>query len=297
MYRKILVTALAISLLVMAPAAGWGFGPGSGGTGSVSSQGSGSQQNSESSQDSLKVEEITQNAGETQRLDVQNMVNQTGDQAEGIMDRVQQRLQTMRQDRLMLKEDWQELKENLAQLKEQYKHQNAAEVKNQIKNMYKNAYQLAKQQNNTQESTELLKDMISIDPKDPENYKELGAIFLNMGDNEPKVFCDGGQLKPDVPPVIRENRTLVPVRAITEALGATVQWNGAEQTVNINRGDTSIQLQVRNRIALVNGREITLEVPAELNSNRVFVPLRFISEALKAEVGYYPDGQIITVNQ
>lgn len=118
-----------------------------------------------------------------------------------------------------------------------------------------------------------------------------------MGENSPRLFCRGSEIIADVPAVIKDGRTLVPARSLSKALNAEVQWNEAEQTVYINRGeDIKIRIQVNNRLALVNGEEVTLEVPAEIHNSRVLVPVRFIAESLKAEVGYFPAGQIITIN-
>lgn len=323
MLKKMVVFVSVLSILVFVPSVGiaadgpseicskilaWG-GPGGGGAvsggqtgGSVSSGsqpgGSGMQTNL-----GLQVRETTENAGESQRLKARNEMEQnygsgkSGGQAAGLLERAQQRLETMQREKKITGENWQGLKESLDQLKDQYKNQIANEVKNQIKSMFRQSYQHVKQLGYAGEMKKMLEDMISMDPAEPENYKELGALFLQEGKNDPRVFCDGRELKADVPPVIKEGRTLVPVRAITEAMGAMVQWNEAEQTVNISKGGTTIQLQVRNRIAMINGEQVDLDVPAEINQSRVYVPLRFISRVFNSDVNYYPDVQIITVNQ
>lgn len=311
MFKKILVSVVTISMLVLAPVVSWGANVAddnyagillarSGGAGSGSGSGS---DNNTSTEKFLQIQEETMNEGELQQLKVRNEVygNVSSDdaavQADRLMDRVQEQLQTLQRDRIMDKDNCDKLNCDLAQLKEQYMRQTGSEVKAQIKNMFKSAYQLAKEQNNTEEALHLLKDMISMDPRDSGNYKELGSMFKNQQQNRYRIFCDGRECQLDVQPVLKEDRTLVPLRAITEGLGAAVQWNETERTVNINKGEDSIVLQIRNRIALVNGNEVELDVPAELNNSRVFVPLRFISQALKADVGYYPQGQIIAVNQ
>ena len=295
MKRKIMVLAAAIFLLAFVPAAaGAAGGPGGGGVPAADRGGQGAQ-----------VGDQTQNQGAAKSLKAGNEIGEdaqkAGEAGTGLLDRVRQRLQTMQQDKTMqqdrTRQDWQTLKEELSQLKEEYKGQTESQSRQEIRNMYRQAFQYAKQLAAKEELKPLLEEMISMDPKDPENYEELGAVLIEEEPADPVVFCDGRRLRPDAPPVIRENRTLIPVRAITEALGATVEWNEAEQTVNINRGETSIQLQVRNRVAQVNGAPVELESPAEINGSRVFVPLRFISQALKSEVNYYPEGRIVTVNQ
>lgn len=247
------------------------------------------------------------NAGEFQQLNIQNQ-NQTqiqtsaglgNDEAslERIMQATHECLQTMENDCLQTGEKQQVLEENLVQLKQQYQQQTQIEVKEEIKSTFKTAIQLKKSQGKIEETESLVRDLISLDPKDPEAYRELGAILCNRGEKDPKLFLNGVEVKADVPPVIKEGRTLVPVRALTEALGAEVQWNEQEQTVLVSNGNTQIQLKVNNRIALVNGEEITLDVPAEINTSRIFVPLRFMMQTMNTSVEWYPEGQIISMNE
>jgi hypothetical protein len=255
---------------------------------------------SSSDQEGLQIRESTQNSGDTQQLNVQNQTGgnaENGNQTDACMENARLCLQSMQRDRLMTGERWQELNSYINQLREQIRTETRNEAKEQIKNLFRECYTFANQQNNTEESLNLLRDLIGMEPANPENYQELGTIFQYMGENSPSLFCRGSEIVADVPAVIKDGRTLVPVRSLSEALNAEVQWNEAEQTVYINRGeDIKIRLQVNNRVALVNGEEITLEVPAEIHNSRVLVPVRFIAESLKAEVKYYPVGQIITIN-
>lgn len=106
---------------------------------------------------------------------------------------------------------------------------------------------------------------------------------------EEKVYIQGRKIKFDAPPVIKDNRTLIPVRAITEGLGATVDWDSATKTVTISRDDTVIELTLGSYEVIVNGEVYTLDVPAQLKSNRTFVPLRFVSQILNEQVDYNED--------
>lgn len=92
---------------------------------------------------------------------------------------------------------------------------------------------------------------------------------------------------PDSLPFIQHDRTLVPLRAIFEHLGAQVHWDGQTQTVTARRGATQIRLTIDSAAAYVNGQPVTLEQPALLRENRTFVPLRFVSEAFGANVQWY----------
>jgi len=83
-------------------------------------------------------------------------------------------------------------------------------------------------------------------------------------------------------------RMMVPLRFVSETVGAEVLWNPVAQKITI-RGDwTTIVLTVGSRTAFVNGVAVRLDAPAVLLNGRVFVPLRFICEALGAQVDYRP---------
>lgn len=105
----------------------------------------------------------------------------------------------------------------------------------------------------------------------------------------------GFNIKFDTPPVIRSGRTLVPVRALVEGMGATVEWNEEDSSVVIEKGNIKIQLQLRNRFAYVNGREITLDVLPETINNRTVVPLRFILQQLGYAVDWDTENELIEI--
>ena len=100
------------------------------------------------------------------------------------------------------------------------------------------------------------------------------------------VTIDGKVQSYDVMPVIENGRTLVPMRAIFEALGAEIKWDDATKTVTGTKGDVSVVLTIGNTLAKVNGNEVTLDVPAKIVSDRTMVPVRFISESLGCNVGW-----------
>lgn len=112
-------------------------------------------------------------------------------------------------------------------------------------------------------------------------------------DNEPSVFIDGEQMIFDVNPFIENDRTLVPMRAIFEAVGANVQWDAENRTVHAVRVEgervSGISLQIDSTDAFVNSEKMVLDVPAKIKDDRTFVPLRFVIEALGEKVEW--DGE------
>jgi hypothetical protein len=101
-----------------------------------------------------------------------------------------------------------------------------------------------------------------------------------------KITVNGKQLILDVPPVMENNRMLVPVRAIFEALNGKIEWNAKTKTVLGQKGDVVVELQIGNVKAKVNGEVVTLDAPARIINNRTLVPVRFISESLGAKVNW-----------
>ncbi len=97
----------------------------------------------------------------------------------------------------------------------------------------------------------------------------------------------------DVAPFTQNDRTLVPVRFISESFGAKVGWDDATQTVTVNYGDKAISLQIGSNQMYVNGEAATLDVPANTYNSRTLIPLRALVEALGKYVHWDDRGLII----
>lgn len=132
-------------------------------------------------------------------------------------------------------------------------------------------------------ATLVQEEAVKADIKNIGLYKKLGKLYDKMGNNGVRAYVNGVHPKFDVPPVIKEGRVLIPFRAISEALKAEVLWNQEERSVTVTRGDTVVILIIDSHIALVNGVEVSLDVPGQLENGRTLVPIRFLSEAFKAE--------------
>ncbi|WLR52555.1 copper amine oxidase N-terminal domain-containing protein [Bacillus tianshenii] len=100
----------------------------------------------------------------------------------------------------------------------------------------------------------------------------------------------------DVEPIIENQRTLVPLRAIFEAMGATVDWNKEEQTIYATRKNETVQLAIDSPIAFTSGQEVLLDVPAKLYKERTMVPLRFVGEAFGGIVDFDGKNRTITIS-
>ncbi|MFD0958062.1 copper amine oxidase N-terminal domain-containing protein [Paenibacillus chungangensis] len=120
--------------------------------------------------------------------------------------------------------------------------------------------------------------------KDIKQYNKLSKLQEKMGKKGIKTYVNGKQPEFDVPPIIVEGRTLVPFRAIAEALNAEVEWDAETRTVTVMRDDMEVKLTLGSYTVLINGEEYQLDVPAQIKDKRTLVPIRFLSEALKADV-------------
>ncbi len=114
--------------------------------------------------------------------------------------------------------------------------------------------------------------------------------------NEDGIIFNGKPIKFDSPPFVDGGRTLIPIRAITESLGAEVSWDDETQTVTIVKDDTTIELIIGSNTALVNGEEVELDTKADIVNARTYVPVRFISEVLGADVNWDGDNGIVEVD-
>lgn len=119
-----------------------------------------------------------------------------------------------------------------------------------------------------------------------------------LAKNEVTVNFKGEKMGFDVSPFIENDATLMPVRAIFEASGASVNWDSETKTVLIidskNDEQKFIILQIGNTDAFVDGEKKSLSVAPKIVGDRTFVPLRFIMETLGYEVLW--DGNTRTVN-
>jgi hypothetical protein len=97
------------------------------------------------------------------------------------------------------------------------------------------------------------------------------------------------------PVLLKSGTVMVPLRFVSEALGATVEWLPAMQIVSLRRGDTSIQLQIGSKTALIDLRPMSLLEAPIIVGGRTLVPLRFISEAFGADVAWDQQTKRVTI--
>jgi len=128
------------------------------------------------------------------------------------------------------------------------------------------------------------------------------AVLLNVtpmvqasAADDIKVLVNGKALVLDVPPIIEDGRTLLPVRAIAESLGATVDWDFVARRVGVILNKDVVSLIIDSKDAYVNGQLKRLDVPARIVGGRTLAPARFISESLHAEVDWDAAGRTVII--
>lgn len=105
----------------------------------------------------------------------------------------------------------------------------------------------------------------------------------------------------DVAPIIRESRTLLPIRYVADPLGANVLWNSSEGKVTVQTESKTIELWINNNTAKVNGNSVKIDpnnnavTPIIIPPGRTMLPLRFIADNLDSNVVWNPADTSINV--
>lgn len=124
--------------------------------------------------------------------------------------------------------------------------------------------------------------------------EESQKLTITLQLDSAKVIINGVESEGEAP-YSENGTTLVPLRIVTTAFGAALQWNGETQGITLTRGDTVLKLQIDSYEALVNGESRKLEEAPRLKNSTAMVPLRFISENFGAQVGFDPATDTVTI--
>lgn len=130
------------------------------------------------------------------------------------------------------------------------------------------------------------------------NQIKRPSVTFTLGQNQYQV--NGQTLPMDTAPISHEGRTMLPIRYLTEPLGAELGWDAVTQKVSISLNGKTIELKIGENTALVNGKStmIDLDNPAVvpmISSGRTLLPLSFISENLGCKVQWNPTAQSVSL--
>jgi hypothetical protein len=139
------------------------------------------------------------------------------------------------------------------------------------------------------EARSAFEQAIMVEPAANAVYDHLAKLYAQSAPGI-VVFVGGQAVAFDVKPVIVNGRTLVPIRAVAERLGAQVAWNAATSTATITLGGRKLEITKDAPFALVDGVKVNLDAAATIMDGRTLLPLRFVSENLNQVVTYHPSG-------
>ena len=107
-----------------------------------------------------------------------------------------------------------------------------------------------------------------------------------FAESDIKLYLDGKSVNCTPAPMIINNRTMIPVRALFEEMGAKVSWEPEGQKVKIVYNEIIIEMTIGSDSATVNGAGAELDSPAVIVSDRTMIPLRFVGETIGAGVSW-----------
>ena len=108
-----------------------------------------------------------------------------------------------------------------------------------------------------------------------------GVAFA--GNQEIKVYLEGYKISFDVQPQTINGRTMVPIRAIFEAMGATVNWDASTKTAVCTKDNTTVKMTLNSTVGYINGTAFKMDVTPVIMNGRTLAPARYVAEAF----GYY----------
>ena len=139
------------------------------------------------------------------------------------------------------------------------------------------------------------KDTAGNETKKTINVKYIKTTLITLQIGNKNSLVNGEAVALDSPPVIKNGRTLVPLRFISEAFGASLDWDPVFRIIDIKLGSDTVRLQIGMNFAAVNGKKVALDVAPVIIKGRTMVPIRFISESLNAKVVWDAETKTITI--
>lgn len=128
--------------------------------------------------------------------------------------------------------------------------------------------------------------------------RKLDVIALKLNASTAYTYGKTTAIDPDnskVVPYLKNDRTLVPLRFVSETLGAEVKWEDGWDYCYVVKGDKEIKITFNSADIEVNGEVITYDAPVEVVENRTMVPIRFISEELGYDVKWNQPNQLVII--
>ena len=117
--------------------------------------------------------------------------------------------------------------------------------------------------------------------------------------NSPNMKVNGVQTEIDpgygTAPVISDGRTLLPIRAVVEAMGGSIGWDAETKTASVNKDDIKVDMTIGSKTASVNGSDVALDAAPVIMNGRTMLPLRFVAENFGFKVDWDAETKTVTV--
>lgn len=123
-----------------------------------------------------------------------------------------------------------------------------------------------------------------------------GTIMPIQAAEDIKVCIDGNFVKFDVKPQIIDGRTMVPIRAIFEAMGATVLWNDSNKTATCTKDNTVVKMTLGEKFRDVDGIRLSMDVAPVIVDGRILTPARYVAESFGYVVEWDGVNKIVNIN-
>lgn len=126
-------------------------------------------------------------------------------------------------------------------------------------------------------------------------YQWMAAA--GRADGRIAIEVDGQTLRMDVAPEVRNQRTMVPIRAVAEALGADVEWLPESDQILLKRANTKVVMTLHSTTALVNEEEVEMDVAPYATEGRTMLPARYVAEFLGQRVEWNGRKQLVIIEE
>lgn len=119
---------------------------------------------------------------------------------------------------------------------------------------------------------------------------------VSANSNEISVYLDAVKIEFDVKPQIIDGRTMVPIRAIFEKMGAHVEWDGNTSTAICTKGNTIVKMTVNSTDMYVNQHLTKMDISPVVIDGRTLAPARYVAEAFGADVQWDPNTNSVLIS-
>lgn len=126
---------------------------------------------------------------------------------------------------------------------------------------------------------------------------QTSVVSESIPKGDIRVFISGKEIFFESPPVTEDDRILVPMRAIFEALNATVVWNQSLNSATVKKGDNVVTFTPGSYIFMIGSERYLFDVPAKVIKERMFIPLRAVSEILGYTVKWNSSANCVSLSE